>query len=135
MNIKKVTKELKQKYPGKTVIVTDPENPGEIICETKLGKNKSEAVAVIDYTRLHYHKVLTEIYEVTKGKLEMTINGKKRILEKGDRVTLSPGTNHSAVGNETWIKVYSTPGWTPEDHILVKEGPEVSREKYDGLDE
>lgn len=112
-------------------IVTDPENPGEIICETKPGKKQSEAVAVIDFTRLHYHKVLTEIYTVIKGELELTIDGKKRMLKKGESVVLEPGMTHSARGNETWIKVTFTPGWTPEDHILVQEGEEVSRKEND----
>lgn len=131
MNVKRVVGELKKKYPGKKVIITDPKDPGEIICETKPGKEKGEAVAVIDYTRLHYHKVLTEVYEVMKGELEMTINGKKKIVKEGESITLKPGTRHSAKGDETWIKVYSAPGWTPEDHILVKEKEEISRKEHD----
>lgn len=131
MNVQKVVEELKKKYPVKKVIVTDPENPGEIICETKPGKEKSEAVAVIDYTRFHYHKVLTEVYEVTKGELTMNISGKKKVVKEGESITLLPGTRHSADGNETWIRVYSTPGWTPADHILLRDDGKISRKELE----
>jgi mannose-6-phosphate isomerase-like protein (cupin superfamily) len=120
MNVKRVVKELRKKYPGKKVFVTDPENPGEVICEIKPGKEKSEAVAVIDFTKPHYHKRLTEVYKVTKGELEMLIDGRKKVIKKGKSVTLKPGTKHGAKGNETWIRVTSIPGWTPKDHILVE---------------
>lgn len=133
MNVQKVISELKKKYPGKKIIITDPESPGEIICETKPGKDESEAVAVIDYTRLHYHKKLTEVYGVTSGELEMTINGKTKIIKQGESIELLPGTKHSAKGSATWIKVYSIPGWTPEDHILVKDTYEISRKDHNNI--
>ncbi len=44
---------------------------------------------------------------------------KKHIIKEGGRIEIKPGTRHYALGNETWVNVYSTPGWTPEDHILV----------------
>jgi len=131
MDVKEVIKELKRMYPGRKVIVTDPKDPGEIICETKPGKGKSEAVAVIDFTRLHYHRVLTEVYEVSKGELTMNIDGKKKVVKEGESITLLPGTKHSAKGKETWIKVSSTPGWTPEDHILLVEDRQISRKEHD----
>lgn len=134
MNVDKVVEELEEKYPGKKIILNTPENSEEIICETEPGVEKSVAVGIIDKTRLHYHKVLTEVYEVTKGKLVMYLDGVKHEVEEGERIEMKPGVKHYAFGDETWINVYSTPGWKPEDHILVADGKEVSREEFDKKD-
>lgn len=122
---------MKKKYPEKKIILNTPEDPAEIVCETRPGKNKSEAVAVIDRTRLHDHQKLTEIYEIIKGELTMHIDGREYLVKEGERIEMKPGTRHYAVGKETWIKVYAVPGWTPEDHILVFEDRKVSREVFD----
>lgn len=77
MNIQKIIAKLKSFYPGKKVVITDPLNPTEIICEvepTEEHPKWSAAVAVIDSTRLHYHKRLTEIYHVVSGTLDIYIN-------------------------------------------------------------
>lgn len=135
MNIDAVLRELNQQYPGKKVIITDPKNPGEIICETEPTEEHpdwSEGIAVIDFTRLHYHQQLTEIYEVLLGELDITVNGKPQHLHTGEKITIPPLTRHRATGRETWIRVSAKPGWTPENHILVMNKMEVSRRDYDG---
>jgi len=122
MDSKKVIRELSQEYPGKKIIKNDEQNPTEIICEIDPATNhpeKSLAVAVIDKIKPHYHKKTTEIYEVLRGKLTINKGGENCELEKGDKLTIEPGEIHSAIGNEAWIKAYSEPGWTSEDHILV----------------
>lgn len=131
MNVKKVVGLLKKKYPGKKIIINTPDNPGEIVCEIDQAEIRSMAVAVIDRTRLHYHRELTEVYEVTKGKLMMYLDGKKHVVKKGEKIEMRQGVRHYAVGDETWINVYSTPGWKPEDHILVTDEREVSRKEFD----
>lgn len=134
MNINEIISQMKREYPGKKIIITDPANPGEIICETEPTEEHpswSEIVAVIDFTRLHYHKKLTEIYEVLKGELDITFNDKIHHLQTGEKIKIPPLTRHHAVGHETWIRVSSKPGWTPEDHILVTDGKDVSRKMYD----
>lgn len=134
MNINKVISQLKRKYPQSKIIITDPADPGEIICETEPTEahpDWSEAIAVIDYTRLHYHRKLTETYDVLRGELDMVIQGKTHHMDSGESITIQPGTRHKAFGRETWIRVSSTPGWAPEDHVLVTHGTEVSRQKYD----
>lgn len=72
MNINKIISQMKRKYPRK-----------KIICETEPTEDHpdwSEAIAVIDFTRLHYHKKLTEIYEVIKGDMvNMTHQNKLKI--------------------------------------------------------
>lgn len=134
MDINKITIELKQKFPGKKIIITDPNNPGEIICETEPTEEHPDwnaCIAVIDFTRLHYHKKLTETYEILEGELDINMNGTITHLKHGEKIVIRPGTRHSATGNETWIRCSATPGWTPEDHILVFDDAEVSRKNYD----
>jgi|SRR3989344_6025428 len=131
MNVQKVVKELKRKYPGKNIVINTPDNPTEIICEVDTGKRKSFAVAVVDNIRPHYHKKLTETYEITKGILIHHLGKKKRILKVGESVVILPKNVHWAEGTETWFNVYSTPGWRPEDHILVFPSEEISRAEFD----
>ena len=131
MDVDKVVAELERRHPGKTIILNTPENPEEIVCETEPGEEKSAAVGVIDRTRLHYHKELTEIYEVTKGELMMHLDGVKHVIREGEKIEMKPGVRHYAIGDETWINVYSTPGWKPEDHILVQDEEEISRKDFD----
>jgi len=122
MNIQAIIHELKKRYPGKKVIVTDPANPGEIVCETEPTEKHpdwSEAIAVIEFTRLHYHRKLTETYEIMSGELDMVIQGNMRHLKAGDAITIPLNTPHKAYGRRTWVRVISKPGWTPDDHILV----------------
>lgn len=115
MKTEKAIKELSEKYPGKKIIKNNEENPTEIVCEIEPGT----AIAVIDKSEPHCHKKATEIYEVTRGKLTVYKNGRAYKVKEGDTLTIKPGEIHYAVGNETWVKVYSKPAWTPEDHILA----------------
>lgn len=123
MNVKEVIKQLKKEYPSRRIIKNSNTNPTEIICEispTEENPDYSIAIAVIDQSIPHYHKKTTETYEVLRGKLILKIRGKETLLKTGDKVTVRPNTIHSAKGKETWIKVYSKPGWLFRDHILVE---------------
>jgi len=123
MNIKKIVTQLQKQYPGKKILKNNEENPTEIICEidpTKDHPAYDTAIAIIDQSIAHYHKKITETYEILKGKLILTLDGKEITLEEGDKMVIKPNTIHSAKGNETWVKAYSTPGWTLEDHILKR---------------
>lgn len=134
MDVKKVISELKRQYPGKEVIITDPKNPTEIICETEPTQDHpkwSGAIAVMDQTRLHYHKKLTEIYHVLKGSLIIYLNNRRHSLQPGDFIKISPNITHWSKGKTTWLFVYSQPGWNPNDHILVIDHKKVSRKQYD----
>jgi len=122
MNYKKVVTELKKKYPGKKIFVDDNDGGQEIICEiepTKDNPQKSVALAVVGRSKKHYHKKTTEIYEVVKGKMNLYIEDQKYVMKKGDKQQIKPGKVHWVEGNEAWFLTYSSPGWTPEDHILV----------------
>lgn len=123
MDVKKIVDELKKKYPGKNIIINTPENPTEIVCEVKPGSenpDRSVAVAVIDKSISHMHRRAKEVYEVIKGELEFNKGGRTYILHEGMKIEIVPGERHTAKGHETWVKVTSTPGWTPDDHILVE---------------
>jgi len=114
----KVIKELEEKYPGKKIL----KNPGEIVCETNPAKNPGErgtAVAVIDWSLAHYHKKTIETYKVLMGELRVFKDGKSCKLGVGDKLIINPGEIHYATGDETWVEVIATPGWTIEDHFSV----------------
>lgn len=120
MRINEVIEELRSKYPGKSILLNDKHNLSEILCEvdpTSRHDGFSVAVAVIDKTEPHLHKVTTEVYEVQKGELDLKVNGKTFHLTQGQSFTIQPGEIHEATGNETWVKVTSKPGWRAKDYI------------------
>ena len=124
VDAKKVIKQLKVEYPGKKIIADPEDNPTEIIVEiepTKEHPERSLALAVVGRSKPHYHKESTEIYETVKGRLKLYINGKKYVLEKGEKMTIKPNRIHHTEGEEAWFLTYSNPGWAFEDHIVVKE--------------
>ena len=120
MNVSSIVEELKQKYPGKNIVLNPPVEPSEIICEIEPASENPErsvAIAVIDETVEHYHRNTKEIYEVLKGKLKVVKDGAEYELHEGESMVIEPGEKHSAEGHETWIKVTSYPGWSIKDHI------------------
>ena len=127
MKTKNIIAKLKKLHPGKNIVINTPEFPLEIVCELDPIKQK-RAVAIIDFTRPHYHKKNTEIYEVKKGELIVYLQGKTLILKKGERIKIKLYSIHSAVGKETWINVYSDPGWSLDDHMLVKNVSDIQNE-------
>lgn len=122
MNVQKVIEELKNQYPGKNIILNNPDNPTEIICELEPASENPErsvAIAVMDENMKHFHRMARETYEVIKGNLEMTKSGKTYFLSPGEKLVIEPEEYHIAKGKETWVKVTSEPAWTPEDQYLV----------------
>lgn len=123
MNVIKIRQEFEQNYPGKFIVENKIEEVvTEIVCETEPTSEHpeySKAIAVIDKSRLHYHKKLTETYKILKGTLILHINDSVVELKEGDVYAIQPNTIHWAEGNETWLEVSSTPGWTIDDHIII----------------
>ena len=120
MKINEVLDELKKTYPGKKIILNDKHRLTEILCEIDPPAKHPEysvAVAVIDETIPHHHDISTEIYEVLRGEIDLTVNGKTFHLKQGESMTIQPGEIHSAKGNETWIKCTARPAWSQNDHI------------------
>ncbi len=45
-------------------------------------------------------------------------------LRKGDQYVITPGRIHWATSqDEALVELYSVPGWTKEDHIVVATSP------------
>lgn len=122
MNAQNVISQLQKEYPGKFIIQNHPTDPTEIICEIEPTSQHSEysvAIAVIDHSIPHYHVKTTEIYEVIRGSLKLTVDDTEHILKEGGLFTIDPGQKHFAEGNETWVRVTSHPGWTKEGHFFA----------------
>ncbi len=118
MDIQKVIEDIKTKYPGKKIVVTEEGEYQEVVCEiepSSINPQRSVAVAVVGKSKPHSHKKTAEVYEVIKGELTLYIEGKKHVLREDEAFEIMPGAVHSAEGNEVWFYVYSTPGWTPDD--------------------
>ena len=125
MNVQKVVEELKKQYPGKNIIINDPDNPTEIICELEPGSlnpDRSVTIAVLDGKIKHFHGLSKVTYEVLKGVLETTKGGKSFYLPEGEKIQLEPEEFHMASGKETWVKVTSEPAWTGVDSVPIEEG-------------
>lgn len=122
MDATKVIEELSRKYPGRRIIKNNEEYPTEIICEIDPPGSHPEhstAIAVIDKSIPHYHNKTIETYKLIKGELTLIVDGKENQLGPGDVYVVKPKEVHQAFGNESWVEVYSIPGWTEEDLILA----------------
>lgn len=134
MNKSRVIEELQKRYPGKKIMCLPPDNPSEVICEVESSTEHSgysNAVAIIDHSAPHFHKKSTEIYTVTRGQVALFLNGKKNVLTQGQKCTIPPWTIHWVEADEAWVETYSTPGWTPADHILLGKEEEIHIVPYD----
>jgi hypothetical protein len=137
MKQKSVIVDLQAQYPGRTII-ENKNSKGtttEIICELTNSQDSiadSVAIAVIDSSTIHYHKVITEKYEVLKGSLtifkydDSHKEYKEQIVRKGESIVINPGEIHSNLGDETWVKVTSNPAWFIEDYYNL----EIILKKY-----
>ena len=124
MDVQQIKADLEQKYPGKKIVVNDPENPTEIICEIEPAspeKNTSVQIAVIDESVKHVHQNTTELYEVIHGDLTITKDGKEYVMKVGESFAVHPNEEHSIEGHETWIKITSIPAWNDKAHTPVNE--------------
>lgn len=120
----KIISGLNKEFPDKDVVAIPPNRPQEIICEVEpssLHPDHSMAIAFINKSEPHRHSKTTETYHVEEGELTLFVDDEKLILRKGDSYTVKPGQIHWAEGNFTRVKVNSSPGWSPKDHILVQE--------------
>ena len=62
-------------------------------------------VTISEKSRMHYHKKITEIYNVLEGNGILEIDHDKIKLKKGTFVLMKPGCRHRAIGNLTFINV------------------------------
>ena len=54
---------------------------------------------VIDDSKTHYHKSMTEFYYVLRGGGDMFLDGEKRPIKEGDMVVIPPGVRHTSEGD------------------------------------
>ena len=123
MDAQSVIKELQAEYPGKPIKCLPEESPSEIICEFEPPEEHpdwSRAMAVIDKSKPHFHRVMTEVYSVIRGELKLYVNNEEYVMYEGQSWQILPGQVHWAEGNATWVEVYASPAWTSDDHVLVE---------------
>lgn len=131
MHTRIILKRLNNKYPGK-ITIENKNSVGvttEIICELELTQDHpswSRAIAVIDSSVIHYHQHIQETYTILKGTLTIfKYDRDKRqyaeyVIKTGQSIVIKPGEIHSNLGKETWVDVYSKPGWVVEDFINLE---------------
>lgn len=123
MNAKAVIAELEATYPGAVIKQLPEDSATEIVCEfdpKAQHPDFSLAMAVIDRSAPHFHKHTIEIYRIIRGELKLHVEHEEHIMFEGQEFTISPGKVHWAEGDSTWVEVYCTPGYSPDDHILVE---------------
>ena len=54
---------------------------------------------VIDDSREHYHREMTEFYYVLRGGGEMVLDGESTPIREGDLVLIPPGVRHTSAGD------------------------------------
>jgi len=62
----------------------------------------------------HYHKKLTEIYYILKGRGRIELDGRKFAVTPGTTILIKPGCRHRAVGKLKVITV-PIPAFDPHD--------------------
>lgn len=122
----KIVASLRETYGVERAIICLPEeNPTEIICELIKNtlRDHSSAIAVVQRSAPHYHRVLTEIYEIEEGAIHLHLDDRMFWVGKGETFIIPPLRVHwvESVAASATIHVVTSPIWTPEDHILVPE--------------
>ena len=124
---------LLREYGPDAVIMCLPDNddPSEIIVEGidvgAVPNGTSRAVALIEQSVAHVHRVMTESYFVEDGELLVSISDvaqshfRNLRLKAGQTLVIEPNRVHCARGIRGPAKVVvdCTPPWTPQDHILT----------------
>ena len=120
----RIINQLKVKYPHARAWDVDGRGM-HFVSEIDPVDNHPEydlAVEVIIESKPHKHLKMTQYYTVLSGILELHLGDEIVTLSPGDKRTIKPGTIHWALGKEgeCWTELYSEPGWTKEDHLVVE---------------
>ena len=118
---KRIISQLKEKYPNTKAYDLDGRGL-HFVCEVEPVDEHPEydrAVEVIISSKPHKHLKMTQNYTIISGELELHVGEKTINLHFGDKYTVYPNNMHWAKSNECWLEIYSKPGWTKEDHIVV----------------
>ena len=118
----RILRQLRMRYPGKSTFDLDGRGL-HFVCEIEPTEDHLEydrAVEVILLSKPHKHLMMTQHYTILSGTLKLHVNEKMIMLNPGDTYTIKPSVVHwTKSDDECWVEIYSTPGWTKEDHILV----------------
>lgn len=119
----RIVKELKTKYPKASSYDLDGRGL-HFVCEIEPVTEHPEydkAIEVIILSKPHKHLKMTQNYTILSGTLELHIGDKIIQLKAGDKYVVEPNNVHWAKSeDECWLEIFSKPGWTKEDHILIK---------------
>jgi mannose-6-phosphate isomerase-like protein (cupin superfamily) len=118
----RILAELREVYPDKEAY--DLDGSGQhFVCEIEPTSAHPEydiAVEVILSSEPHKHLRTTQVYTILRGTLTLFVDDRSVTLNEGETYTVEPGVVHWASGEDhSWVEIYSTPGWTKEDHIPV----------------
>ncbi len=69
---------------------------------------------VIDNSREHYHKIMTEYYYVLKGAGEIFLDGVAHAIKAGDIVVIPPLVRHTSKG-DLEVLIFGAPALEAED--------------------
>ncbi len=120
----RILNELKEKYPNTAVYDLDGRGL-HFLSEVEPVSDHPEydrAIEVIISSKPHKHLKMTQYYKIIQGNLNLHIEDNLITLQPGDKYKVQPGIVHWAESdNECWVEIYSEPGWTKEDHIVVDE--------------
>jgi len=118
----RIIESLNEKYPDKKVYDLDGRGL-HFVAEIEPVDEHPEfdrAIEVIIESIPHKHLKMTQQYTILSGDLEFHIDDHVLHFHTGDKFTVKPGTVHWGKSeNECYAEIYSTPGWTKEDHIKV----------------
>jgi mannose-6-phosphate isomerase-like protein (cupin superfamily) len=101
-------------------------NPAEIVYEVTTWENALPfgiAIADIQRSEPHFHKVTAETYTVVQGNLEVSLNGEEHVLHPSDVIKIPPNVIHSArslSGTPARIAVTTIPEFSHEDYYVVE---------------
>jgi mannose-6-phosphate isomerase-like protein (cupin superfamily) len=119
----RILKWLKQEYPGKDSYDLDGRGL-HFVCEVEPVSEHPEydtAIEVIVKSKPHKHLKMTQRYTVLTGSMVLHVDGKTISLNSGDKYVITPGKVHWATSDgKSLVELYSVPGWTKEDHIVVE---------------
>jgi len=90
------------------------------------------AIADIERSQPHVHRVTTETYTVVQGSIELALDDERIALRVGDVALIRPGVVHSArsigEGHAARITVTTIPEFSPDDYFPVEVSGGVGEE-------
>lgn len=100
--------------------------PSEVVFEVISGSDDvgcGVAVADIRRSEKHYHKTTLETYTLVSGKLRVHLGDRvEELRTPGQVLTIPVNTPHWAESlgeGPARIAVFTSPAWTPEDHLRI----------------